>query len=93
MTVTMDTLFGTVKHPRKDAVAKSRGEIDMPESEVRRSMELTKAILENRGAQALEGDDRANGEGGSQKAAAQLEVPAPSSEPEILRRRPVAASE
>ena len=59
MTVTMDTLFRTVKHPGKDAVDKSRGAILMPESEKRRSAELTQAILEKRGAQALRSDDAA----------------------------------
>ena len=57
MTVTMDTLFRTVKHPKEEAIAKSRGELPMPETEVRRSRELSQAILEKRGAQALQSDD------------------------------------
>lgn len=63
MTVTMDTLFRTVKHPRADALAKSHGQINMPESEKQRSRELTEAILQKRGAQALRSDDATGGEG------------------------------
>ena len=59
MTVTMDTLFRTVKHPKADAVAKSRGALPMPESEKRRSAELSQAILEKRGMSALQRDDAA----------------------------------
>merc|ERR1719443_2397812 len=46
MTVTMDTLFKTVKHPKEDALDKSHGKIAMPPSERTRSAELSKAILE-----------------------------------------------
>ena len=69
MTVTMDTLFKTVKHPRDDAVAKSRGELPMPAHEKTRSADLTVAILEKRGAQALNRDDAA-GEGARPAATA-----------------------
>jgi len=61
MTVFMDTLFKTVKHPKEDALAKSHGEIAMPPSERTRSAELTKAILEKRGKDALMSDDKRGG--------------------------------
>merc|ERR1719224_289786 len=61
MTVFFDTLFKTVKHPKEDALAKSHGEIAMPPSERTRSAELTKAILEKRGKDALMSDDKRGG--------------------------------
>ena len=67
MTVTMDTLFRTVKHPPKDALAKSRGELPMPEKEKERSAELSRAILRGRGAQALNSDDKGGGDTEGQK--------------------------
>ena len=61
MTVLMDTLFRTVKHPKEDALAKSHGQIEMPQGERARSAELSKAILEKRGADALRSDDKRGG--------------------------------
>ena len=83
MTVTMDTLFRTVKHPKADALAKSRGELPMPESELRRSAELSTAILEKRGASALASDDAA-GEGTAAAARA-------SERAGLTQRRPILA--
>ena len=62
MTCLMDTLFKTVKHPKEDALDKSHGKIPMPAAELRRSAELTDAILAKRGAQALQSDDAAGNE-------------------------------
>jgi len=56
MTITMDTLFRTVKHPKNkswnkgNALQLARGELPMPEEEMRRSAAMTKAILTKRGA-------------------------------------------
>jgi len=57
MTVMMDTLFSTVKHPKSDAFELSRGIKPMPEAEKLRSAELSRAILEKRGTDALRQDD------------------------------------
>jgi len=57
MTVFFDTLFKTVKHPKADAFALSRGLKPMPESEKVRSADLSVAILERRGREALSKDD------------------------------------
>ena len=59
----MDTLFRTVKHPKEDALALSLGVKPMPDFERKRSEELTKAILEKRGREALSSDDARGGEG------------------------------
>ena len=56
---TIVAVFRTVKHPRDDAIPKSRGKLPMPASEVSRSADLTQAILQKRGAQALNKDDAA----------------------------------
>lgn len=82
MTVTMDTLFRTVKHPKDDALAKSHGQIDMPASEKQRSADLTEAILQRRGAQALRSDDAA-GEG--------AQPGAPPASAGAVHRRPIVA--
>ena len=56
MTVTMDTLFNTVKHPKNkswnkgDALLLALGTLPMPASELKRSEALTEAILTQRGA-------------------------------------------
>ena len=57
MTLLFDTLFKTVKHPKKDALDLARGVKPMPEFEKQRSSELSRAILERRGADALGADD------------------------------------
>ena len=64
MTVFFDTVFKTVKHPKDDAFALSRGEKPMSDLDRKRSADLTRAILQNRGAEALRSDDIAGGEGG-----------------------------
>jgi len=73
MTITMDALFRTVKHPKDDAVALSRGGKPMPQSDVQRSAELTDAILQKRGREALSSDDAA---GGEDRRGARARVPA-----------------
>jgi len=82
MTVTMDTLFRTVKHPKADALAKSHGAIEMPEDELRRSAALTAEILSKRGHEALRNDDAA----GNEDVAA-----VGSSHATLVHRRPIAA--
>lgn len=57
MTVLFDTMFKTVKHPKQDALALSRGLKPMSDSDKRRSSDLSRAILERRGADALGADD------------------------------------
>ena len=57
MTVLFDTMFKTVRHPKADAFALSRGETAMPEAEKARSADLTDAILQKRGRDALRRDD------------------------------------
>ncbi|KAL3924298.1 MAG: hypothetical protein SGPRY_003959 [Prymnesium sp.] len=60
MTVTMDTIFRTVKHPKNkswnpgDALDRAHGRIPMPEDELKRSAILTNAILSTRGATPCE---------------------------------------
>ena len=80
MTVTLDTLFNTVKHPKHDAFELSRGAKPMPEAEKARSSELSDAILQKRGREALSSDDAA-GEAGAWSSA-----PAPSAEPRLVKR-------
>ena len=63
MTLLFDTMFKTVKHPRKDAVALSRGALPMSAMDKKRSAELTEAILQKRGREALRSDDAAGNEG------------------------------
>ena len=60
MTLFFDTLFKTVKHPRKDALALSHGALPMPDADVKRSAELSSAILQKRGRDALRSDDAAD---------------------------------
>ena len=57
MTLLFDSLFRTVKHPRHDALALSRGELPMPKLDLLRSAELSSAILAKRGREALQSDD------------------------------------
>merc|ERR1719258_837278 len=59
MTVFFDTMFRTVKHPRADSLALSRGDKPMPEADKKRSAELSTAILQKRGREALYCDDAA----------------------------------
>jgi len=61
MTVAMDTLFKTVKHPRADALALSHGLKAMPATDRQRSADLTHAILMKRGREALRTDDADGG--------------------------------
>ena len=77
MTVLMDTLFRTVKHPKADAPARARGEIAMSDAEKQRSAELTHAILHQRGFEALRRDDAAGREG----------KPAPAPPPPMTRAK------
>ena len=65
MTVTMDTLFKTVKHPKNkswnkgNALQLAHGKIPMPEEEKRRSAALSKAILDARcgAGELMRGED------------------------------------
>ena len=50
-------MFKTVRHPKADAFALSRGVTAMPEAEKARSADLTDAILQKRGRDALRRDD------------------------------------
>jgi lathosterol oxidase len=68
MTIMMDSLAGTIRHPNSDALAVSRGERPMPDSEKKRSAELSQAILEKRGANGLQKDDAAGDEGRRSRA-------------------------
>jgi len=90
MTLTMDTLFGTVKHPKADALDKSRGVIPMPEEEKQRSVTLTAEILSKRGREALQSDDAAGNEKDGAPSAAEPVSRKAASSP--LRRRPNAAA-
>ena len=90
MTLTMDTLFGTVKHPKADALEKSRGAIPMPEEEKQRSVTLTAEILSKRGREALQSDDAAGNEKEGAPSAAEPVPRKAASSP--LRRRPNAAA-
>jgi len=65
MTLGFDTLFGTVKHPQPSALALSRGELPMPNAELRKSAALSEALLRQRGAaDALAADAARGGESG-----------------------------
>ena len=79
MTLLFDSLFKTVKHPRKDALALARGDVAMPEADVKRSADLSLAILQRRGAEALRSDDAAGSSGvdaGARRGAAPTPTPA-----------------
>lgn len=93
MTVTMDTLFNTVKHPKNkswnpgDALRLAHGVLPMPASELKRSAALTDAILTSRGAgdalTIMRGEDAGDQQEAKQEAhqaATQLASPEPAAD-------------
>jgi hypothetical protein len=68
MTQLFDTLFGTIKHPKADALHMSHGLLPMPAADVQKSASLTAQLLEARGiadcANALKSDEARGGESG-----------------------------
>jgi len=74
MTQLFDTLFGTIKHPKADAVQLSHGLLPMPAAELEKSASLTEQLLEARGivdcANALKSDAARGGESGESQGTA-----------------------
>jgi hypothetical protein len=68
MTQLFDTLFGTIKHPKADALQLSHGLLPMPVAEQEKSAVLTERLLQARGladcADALKSDVARGGESG-----------------------------
>ena len=76
-------MFRTVKHPKEEAVQFAIGAKPMPDAEKKRSVELTNAILQKRGREALRSDDAA-GDANSEGFVFGADG--------VIRRRPVAES-
>jgi len=74
MTQLFDTLFGTIKHPKADALDLSHGVLPMPIKELEKSAVLTEQLLRARGltdcADALKSDLARGGESGEAETTA-----------------------
>ena len=77
-------MFRTVKHPKEEAVQFAIGAKPMPDGEKKRSVELTNAILQKRGREALRSDDAAGDANTSEGFVFGADG--------VIRRRPVAES-
>ena len=91
MTLTMDTLFRTAKHPKDDALALSHGRLPMPITELEKSAALTEALLRARGAadmdSLLRADRARGGPAGQSSATKGAAVPVPSPQTATRSRR------
>ena len=69
MTVAMDTLFGTIKHPKPDALGLSHGLIPMPIAELEKSAALSATLLRSRVGERMDGALKADASRGGESGA------------------------